>query len=382
MVEKNKGIRPSFVFGMTGAMIAYYIGASTGTGQEFFQSYGTHGVLGIFGVIIQQVMIAALAFAIIFVCKKYDLSDPKEVFTWFLGKYVGTAVYYYTAAFVFFTLLQLISGTGSIVNQFYGLPYVVGSTGLVLLLIMSVLMGFNKMIAVISKIAPFILIVMVLVFVISLINPSDGIVGGSEYILANQDVYRTSDNWFVSTVLHHSYLILFLVPYFVSTYSVDKKSSNKETALWLIVAFSILALLTGLMITSQVANISLVIGAAAPNVSVAMAHTPLLATGLVAMIVAASYTTTAPIALIAADYFSERGTTRYKLTGIGIILLAFAISFVGSYAQIINVLMSVSGRIGLGVYIFAIIYRSYVAVTAGKRVPVAKKETEVISSID
>ncbi|GEK89195.1 Uncharacterized membrane protein YkvI [Alkalibacterium putridalgicola] len=367
MENKKRSVRPSFVFGMTGAMIAYYIGASTGTGQEFFQSYGTHGVMGILGVILNQISIAALAFAVIFVAKKHKLSEPKDVFIWFLGKYVGTAVYYYTAAFVFFTLLQLISGTGSIVNQFYGLPYIVGSVGLVLLLIMSVLVGFKKMIDIISKIAPFILIAMVLVFVISLIDPADGIAGGSEFILANDEVFRTSDSWLVSTVLHHSYLILFLVPYFVSTYTVDPDASNKETVTWLAAAFIILALLTGLMITSQVANISLVIGAAAPNVSVAMAHTPRLAVALVAMIVAASYTTTAPIALIAADYFAERGTTRYKMIGIAIILLAFGISFLGSYAQIINVLMSVSGRIGLGVYAVAIVYRLYVLVTSKKK---------------
>ncbi|MER2063966.1 MAG: hypothetical protein ABS873_04900 [Alkalibacterium sp.] len=367
MENKKTTMRPSFVLAMTGAMIAYYIGASTGTGQEFFQSYGTHGIMGILGVVINQISIAALAFTIIFVAKKHKLSEPKDVFIWFLGKYVGTAVYYYTAAFVFFTLLQLISGTGSIVNQFYGLPYIVGSTGLVLLLIMSVLVGFKKMIDIISKIAPFILLAMVLVFVISLIDPVDGIAGGSELILANQDVFRTSDNWLMSTILHHSYLILFLIPYFVSTYTVDPEASNRETVTWLAAAFIILALMTGLMITSQVANISLVIGTAAPNVSVAMAHTPRLAVALVAMIVAASYTTTAPIALIAADYFAERGTTRYKMIGIAIILIAFGISFLGSYAEIINVLMSVSGRIGLGVYAVAIIYRLYVLVTSKKK---------------
>lgn len=360
MTEEKRGIRKSFVLSMAGAMIAYYIGASTGTGQEFFQSYGTHGFMGIIGVIIQQVVIAALATMVIFVCRKYNLTNSKSFFTWFLGKFVGTIVYYYTAAFVFATLVQLISGTGAIVNQFYNVPSYLGSVGLSILLMVSILLGFERLIDVISKIAPFIVIVMVLVAIVSLINPTDGIREGSQLILANQEVYRTSATWWGSTVLHHSYLILFFIPYFVNCYTVDTTATKRETISWIVIAYSILAVLTGLMIVSQVANISLAIGSQAPNVSIATVHTPVLAIALVAMIVAASYTTTAPIALIAADYFAEPGTSKHKITGIIIVLIGLGVSFLGSYAQIINVLIAVSGRIGLAVYIFAVIYRIYV----------------------
>ena len=113
------------------------------------------------------------------------------------------------------------------------------------------------------------------------------------------------------------------------------------------------------MILSQVSNMSVAIGTAAPNLAIATVHAPKLATILVFLIVAASFTTTAPIAAIAAEYFAESGSKRYKIIGTILVLLALIISFAGSYAQIINILVSVSGRVGVAVYIFAVLYRIY-----------------------
>lgn len=359
MAEKAKTFRLPFVLNMAGAMIAYYIGASTGTGQEFFQSYSSHGIMGAVGAVIQQVLLAVLALVVIRICQKHHLAGAKECFIWFLGKYVGTAIYYYTVAFIFCTLVQLISGTGSIVTQYFGTPYYVGALILTALLIASVLCGFKRLIEIISKIAPLILVVMIITAAISLINPTDGLIEGSKIAVASQEVYRTADTWWGSTILHHTYLILFLVPYYVSCYTVDQNATKRETVSWIIIAYSILAVLCLLMILSHVANISLCIGSQAPNVSIAMVHSPKLAALLVAMIMAASYTTTAPIALIAAEYFAKPDTTRYKVVGIVIILVGLIVSFAGSYAQIINVLVSVSGRIGVAIYILAAIYRIY-----------------------
>lgn len=360
MTEKKRMIRWPFVLSMAFAMVAYYIGASTGTGQEFFQSYATHGRMGVIGVIIQQIAIGILCFIVIWSCKNYNLTTSKEFFIWFLGKPIGTIVYYYVAAFVFATLLQLISGTGAIINQFYGIPTYVGSIGLSILLMITMLLGFERLIDVISKIAPFILVIMVLVAIGGLINSTDGFVQGSQLALASQEVFRTSDNWVISTILHHSYLILFFIPYFVSTYTVDTKATNGETSLWIILSYALLIILTGLMVAAQVANFSITAGTQAPNIAIAEEHTPILAPFLVFMIAAASYTTTAPIALIAADYFAEPGTVKHKISGIAIILIGLIVSFFGAYDQIINLLISISGRIGLGVYGFAIVYRIYV----------------------
>ena len=76
---------------------------------------------------------------------------------------------------------------------------------------------------------------------------------------------------------------------------------------------------------------------------------------LVFLVVAASFTTAAPVAVIAAA-----DTKRFKIIGTVLVLAEFAVSFLGSYAQIINILVSVSGWVGvfaLGVAVINCIYR-------------------------
>lgn len=375
MVEEKKGLKIGFILSMTGAMIAYYIGASTGSGQEFYQAYSTQGVMGIAGIILQQVIMATLALVVILTCKKHQLNGAKETFIFFLGKYIGTAVYYYTVAFVFCTLIQLISGTGNIVSQFYGVPYYIGAVGLAVLSVISVLCGFEKLIAIISKIAPLLIIIMGIVAIVSLINPTDGLAAGSELVLNAEGVYRTSSNWFSATMLHHTYLVLFLVPYFVSCHTLYPKAARRDTIIWIILSFAILTVICVLMVASHVANMSVVMGAAAPNVMLASVHMPKIGALFVIMIVAACYTTTSPIALIAAEYFAKPGTVKFKVWGSAIVLVALAISFAGSYAQIINILVSVSGRIGVAIYAIAFIYGIY-------KLVVGKKDKTAVASAD
>lgn len=370
MVDKNKNVRIGFIFSMVGGMIAYYIGASTGTGQEFFQTYSSHGIQGVIGVVIQHILLATLALVVILTCKKHEIKDPKGMFVWFLGKPVGTAIYYYTVAFVFCTMIQLLSGTGSLLNQYYGWPYYVGAVSLAALCIISVVFGFKKVIDIISKIAPLILLAMAVVFIVGLIDAQDGLQKGTELALdpSTEGVMRTSDSWLGATVLHHTYLILFVIPYYVSCYLLDPKASKRETVTWVVISYIILMAVVIMMVLAQIANMSVVAGTPAPNLAIATATAPVLAAVLTAMIVAASFTTTAPIAVICAEYFGEEGTKRYKVIGTVIVLAALGISFLGSYQQIINILVSVSGRVGIGVYAFAVVYRIYKKFTEPKEV--------------
>lgn len=359
MLEERKTIRPLFVFSMIGGMIAYYIGSATGTGQEFFQAYSSHGTIGLFGISLYHIFTAALAIAVIYVCKKYQVTNSKECFIWFCGKYVGSAVHFYTVAFVICFMVQLISGAGSMLTQYYGMPYFAGAGILSLLCIMAVLFGFKKVIDIISKIAPFILVVLVICFIISLINPVDGIEAGSAIAKSTTEIPRMHPNWLGSTILHSSYIILFVLPYYVSCYMVDRTATMKETVLWVVISFIALTILIAMMVLAQIANVSIAIGTPAPNLALTTYHAPNLAGILVFMVVAASFTTAAPVAVIAAGYFAEEDTKKFKIIGTVLVLAELAVSFLGSYAQIINILVSVSGWVGVFACVFAVIYRIY-----------------------
>ncbi|NME35319.1 hypothetical protein [Fusobacterium sp. FSA-380-WT-3A] len=354
MLEERKTVRPLFLLSMIGGMIAYYIGSATGTGQEFLQAYSSHGTYGMIGIILYHIFTAALALIVIYSCKRFNLSSAKECFIWFCGKYVGTAVHFYTVAFVVCFMVQLISGTGSMLTQYYSFNYYVGAVLLSVLCIISVLFGFKRVIEIISAIAPFIMVVLMISFVFSSINPVDGFQKGAEIASTTTEISRLHNNWLGSTFLHSSYIILFVLPYFVTCYMADTTATMKETSIWVIVSFILLTLMIALMIFAQVSNISIAIGTPAPNLAITTYHVPKLAGILVLLVVLASFTTAAPVAVIAAKYFAEEGTIKFKVIGTTLVLTELAVSFLGSYAQIINVLVSVSGWVGVIAVVVAV----------------------------
>ena len=148
--------------------------------------------------------------------------------------------------------------------------------------------------------------------------------------------FQNAPNWFVSTILHSSYIILFVLPYFVSCYMMDRTATMKETTLWVVISFIALTVLVALMVLSRIANKA---SSSARRLLIWMTtyHAPKMAGILVFLVVAASFTTAAPVAVIAAEYFAEADTKRFKIIGTVLVLAEFAVSLLGSYAQIINI---------------------------------------------
>ena len=93
---------------------------------------------------------------------------------------------------------------------------------------------------------------------------------------------------------------------------MDRTATMKETTLWVVISFIALTVLVALMVLSQIANISIIIGTPAPNLAMTTYHAPKMAGILVFLVVAASFTTAAPVAVIAAA-----DTKRFKIIGIG-----------------------------------------------------------------
>ncbi|MDE6455760.1 MAG: hypothetical protein K2L38_07650, partial [Dysosmobacter sp.] len=172
---------------------------------------------------------------------------------------------------------------------------------------------------------------------------------------------------------YHTYCILFFIPYFVSCHTADPTATKRETMTWIILAFSTMLVISFLMVASQLRNIDTAMHAQIPTLAIAMEHSSILAGIFTLSVMVAIYTTTAPLALIFAEYLAEPGTVKFKIIGCATVVLAFICSFVGSYAKIINFLMAFAGRVGVGVYIFAVIYRVYKTVT-GRKNP--EKSTE------
>ncbi|MED1795425.1 hypothetical protein P4V54_22440 [Brevibacillus nitrificans] len=337
-----------YVLTMIGALLAYTMGTSFSTGQEFMQFYAVHGYYGAIGMFLQTFIMIAFCIVIFWDCRKYNFKNPKDCLIAYCGKYLGTAVYFYTVIYMYCMLLQLIAGAGSIIMEYFQVPYAVGACLIAALSIGSVLLGMQKIISLISKVAPFKVLLVMIVAIVGLIYAADGIVGGTA-IARSADVLRVSDSWFLSFILHNSYAVLFFLPFLVSI-AVDKSVSRKELTLIATIGQSVLTIIAIIMILAMVANFSLTGNTQAPNLVMATTYLPFIAGIFTIILFASIFTTISPIAIMVAQAFAKPRTLAYNFAGSASILFALGLSFFASFSQILNIFVSVSGWIGLGVY--------------------------------
>ena len=349
MMGCNNKIRWGYVMVLIGAMLAYGFGSSFGTGQEAFQFYTVHGIHGVFGNTFSFSILAVFCIVVFRDCRRYRITTLEECYDVYFGKYVGKVIYWYTSIYMFCMLIQLISGSGSIVTQYFGTPYFVGACGMALLAVVAVIFGMEKVISIISKIAPAIALLVVIIMVASLLNPVDGLSVGSEMAAAS-DSLRIHDSWVVSFILNHSYTILFFFPFLLSLVNDSKRANVTELAAVSIGANIVNIIVLDLIILAQIANFSMIAGEQSPNRVLAMERVPAIAAIFSIILLLAVFTTISPTAIMVGESLQSVRILSPKILGSLAVVCALAISFVGTYAQILNTFTSVSGWIGLGAY--------------------------------
>lgn len=367
MIQENKSnFSIYFVFTLIGAILSYSIGAAYASGQEISQIWTVHGLSFVAPAIPCELSYGVLGILVLIGCRRYNITSGKEFFVRYMGKYPGLALYYYTLLYVIGMLIQQMSGGGSFLSQYLGIPVWASSLFFASLLVAAAVLGLERVVAIISKIAPFLAVLMVLIAVVGLANPVDGIEKGNELAIASNGA-RISENLWLGAAINHCYNIIFYIPFFTTLSTLRPKNreraSMKEYIVACAIAFGIDVVMVVVITYSQIANYSLIQGTAAPGLAMAMHFLPVIAPVFTIVLFLASFTTASPIAVMAVGFFAKKGTTKYVVVCFAVVLGAFAISLFGSYEQIVNLLMTISGKIGGAAYVCAIVNAIYRKVT-------------------
>lgn len=141
----------------TGAFIAWVIGSGFATGQEIFQFFASYSYLSLAAVLINLVLFVVLGKTLL--TKGFENRDKKEFnhYEFYCGKKAGKLY----SIILPFTLLMLISviisSSGAVMNQYYSINRYLGSLIMAAVVLISYLMGFEKMVKTVSFIGPFII---------------------------------------------------------------------------------------------------------------------------------------------------------------------------------------------------------------------------------
>jgi uncharacterized membrane protein YkvI len=212
----------------SGAYIAFTVGSGFATGQEillFFTSYGYAS----YAVVLFN-LVSSLFLGKIMLTKGYEhKSDNKfNPYQFYCGKNLGTLYSRIIQMTLLLSMSVMISASGATLYEYYGINRYTGSAVMAIMVLTAYLIGFEKLVKLVSVIAPVIIAFALLVGTVTVIHDfhNFGKIGENVDILTSS---QSSPNWVLSSVLYLS-LNFFLG----STYyaALGKSAKSRNDAKW------------------------------------------------------------------------------------------------------------------------------------------------------
>lgn len=356
MEEKKVSI--SQVIAIGGAFMGFVIGSSFASGQECMQYFTGHGVLGSIGAgIIALLLYVWFVTVIVEDGRKLKLHNSGKMFNFYLGKYLGFIMEWFTPIMLFFVYSTMISGAGSTFEEYYGVNGNFGRAFMIIVSLLTVLLGLNKLVKIVGYIAPVLLAVTILIGVISIVSNPAGIAEADE-TLKHVEVNSNFSNWALSGFMYGAYTVTGVVPYLAD---IGKSTATNRKNALLGGIFGGGAFLIAVMILNfgLLANLGDVYNLEIPSLFVAASIHPIFGQIFSVLLIGAIYTTAVPMLYTVCNKISsDSKSTPYRVAAI---VTAIVSIFGGqlSFSTMISIIYPISGY--AGVVIFAgMIYTKYI----------------------
>lgn len=159
-MDNSKKMGLGLIINTTGAILAYEIGAGFASGQEIMQFFSNWGsVWGVFQIaIIFSIFLTWTYIGMGYIGRTRNAKDIKEIYNIIGGKYLGFLLSFFVWAYNLGCFFFMISGFGNVLYQQWGLSIPIGSFIAVILSVGTALLGLKKMVEIIGKLGPIVVV--------------------------------------------------------------------------------------------------------------------------------------------------------------------------------------------------------------------------------
>lgn len=215
----NKKIGLGLMLNLIGAMFAYLIGSGFASGQETMQYFSGWGsVWTSLGVAVIALLLSCLAYiAYSYAGRTRGLKDLAGIYDFYAGNVFGKLFQVFAWLFNACCYMFMISGFGNVFHQQWGISIPIGSAIGVVLSVTIAVMGLNKIIDIIGKVGPIIVLFTLFIGIVAAFKYYPMIAEGNAAINSGDvDVIQAGSNW-VTAGLSFGGCNLLLVSAFVGT---------------------------------------------------------------------------------------------------------------------------------------------------------------------
>lgn len=351
------GISVSNVLKFGGAIVAYLAGAGFATGQEALQFFSAFGVWGTIGASLLALMCYLWFCATVMkdghkLATEADRTAVKAGYQYYCGKLLGTFFEIYTSIFMYLVFIIMVAAAGSITAEYYQLSEWIGRLILVALTLVTVLMGLNRLVDIVSKLAYGLLLFALTIGIANIFLHPDGLSKAAAF-LAQHEVTKAADTWYISGLIFAAMGGVLLTPFLFRLGSLATSRREAKIGGW--IGGGAFAMAVTLMAFGILVDIQALSHKEIPFLSISQQLFPGVALVFSLVLAAAVFSTAVPMLWLSATAVIPTEEKRgFKWMVILLALVALAGSQF-SFRTLINVLYPISGYLGLLLFICVLV---------------------------
>lgn len=326
---------------MGSAFIGIIVGAGFASGQEILQYFTSFGHMGTVAAILATALFAYLGMSLTRLGSRMKTTSHKEAIFGISGKLIGTIVDYIIILTLFGVGVVMIAGAGSIFTQQFNLPSALGSTIMVILVVLTIMLNVQKVIAIIGSITPFLVIAVIGLAAYSLftIDSTFAVLDP----IANEQV-SALPNWFLSAINYVSFNIAVGASMAIVMGGTEKDEKVAARGGFIGgLGLGILIILSHLAIFSKV---DVVGSAEMPLLQIADNLSPVLGVFMSFILFGMIYNTAVSMLFSFSARFVVLGTAKFRIFVIIVGIVAYILSFVG-FTKLVSMFYPIVGYLGL-----------------------------------
>ena len=335
-----------------GAYIAFLIGSGFATGQEVMQYFSAYGYLGILGVVVAFLLFVYVAVEFVTVGKEQQFPKGSDVYKYYCGNIIGNFYDYFSIAFIYMSFIVMMGGAGATINQQYGLPTSLGGILMGILAGGTVIFGLGKIVDVIGKIGPAIVLLTIILGIASLIKNPSGLSEANE-IIPKLNLLKASSNWFFAAGSYVGFCMLWLAGFL--TPLGGSSESKKEITTGVVLGAAGFSISLAIITLGIIANIEQLAGTMVPTLILAGNINSILAIIFSFIVVAGIYTTAVPLLWQVVARFSEEKTNKFKILTVVLAVIGVFIGLKVPFDKLVNIIYVINGYVGFVLLGFMVI---------------------------
>lgn len=345
----NTRLKIRKILKIASAFIGILVGAGFASGQEMLQYFTSFGFMGTIGAFLSIVLFAYLGMILMKLGSRTRANSHEEVITQVGGRFLGRLIDYILIVILFGVGIVMIAGSGSILDQQFGLPSMIGTMLMVVLVILTALLKVDRVIKIIAGITPFMVIIIIYLFIHSMLT-MDASFAELEPIALNQS--SAAGNWFVSVINYVSFAIAMGASMTI-VMGGDERNEKIASIGGLVggIAVGVLVMIGHFAIFSTIDTVGHL---QMPLLGVANELSPILGLTYSIILFGMIFNTAVSMFFSLGSRLAKPGTKKYNIIVISALLIGFAASFFG-FVELVSFFYPLFGYLGMLLVIVLII---------------------------